>query len=146
MPKTCLIGSRDQLCVNPKVNTLKGLSLNSMCKKVRDARKDSSCSCKFFKNTGESVIPNDTKWDISDIEDLHKIGKAHVICPYYLQKTRVQFSDLILMPYNYLIDPKIRENFKINYENAIIIMDEAHNVERVSEDVASFELHVNGFH
>jgi hypothetical protein len=25
-------------------------------------------------------------------------------------------------------------------------MDEAHNVERVSEDVASFELFVNGFH
>jgi regulator of telomere elongation helicase 1 len=117
-----------------------------MCKKVRDARKDSSCSCKFYKNTGESVIPNDTKWEISDIEDLHKIGKSHIICPYYLQKTRVQYSDLILMPYNYLIDPKIRENFKINYENAIIIMDEAHNVERVSEDVASFELHVNGFH
>jgi Rad3-related DNA helicase len=50
------------------------------------------------------------------------------------------------MPYNYLIDPKIRENFKINYENAIIIMDEAHNVERVSEEVASFELHVNTFY
>ena len=50
------------------------------------------------------------------------------------------------MPYNYLIDPKIRENFKINYEHCIIIMDEAHNVERVAEDVASFELHVNSMY
>jgi Rad3-related DNA helicase len=50
------------------------------------------------------------------------------------------------MPYNYLIDPKIRENFKINYENSVIIMDEAHNVERVSEDVASFEIHINSLH
>lgn len=50
------------------------------------------------------------------------------------------------MPYNYLIDPKIRENFKINYENSIIILDEAHNVERVAEDVASFEIHVNHLH
>ena len=50
------------------------------------------------------------------------------------------------MPYNYLIDPKIRENFKVNYENAIIIMDEAHNVERVAEDVASFEIHMNSLH
>jgi hypothetical protein len=93
------------------VNTLKGLSLNSMCKKVRDVRKDSISSCKFYKNTGESVIPNNTEWNICDIEDLHKIGKANIVCPYYLQKTRVQYSDLILMPYNYLIDPKIRENF-----------------------------------
>lgn len=92
------------------------------------------------------MIPNDIKWEVSDIEDLHRIGKTNIICPYYLQKTRVQFSDLILMPYNYLIDPKIRENFKVNYENAIIIMDEAHNVERVSEDVASFELHVNAMY
>ena len=46
------------------------------------------------------------------------------------------------MPYNYLIDPKIRENFKIDYENSIIILDEAHNVEKVSEDVASFEINI----
>ncbi len=70
--------------MNPKVNIHKGLSLNSMCKKVRDARKESKCSCMFFKNTKESVIPKDIKWEISDIEDLHKIGKESVICPYYL--------------------------------------------------------------
>jgi Rad3-related DNA helicase len=50
------------------------------------------------------------------------------------------------MPYNYLIDPKIRENFKINYENSIIILDEAHNVEKVSEDVASFEINIGCMH
>ena len=49
------------------------------------------------------------------------------------------------MPYNYLIDPKIRDNFKINYENSIIILDEAHNIEKVSEDVASFEISLNMF-
>lgn len=49
------------------------------------------------------------------------------------------------MPYNYLIDPKIRDNFKISYENSIIILDEAHNIEKVSEDVASFEISLNMF-
>ena len=95
---------------------------------------------------GESVQPKGLKWNITDVEDLHKLGKAHVVCPYYLQKSRIQFSDLILMPYNYLIDPKIRENFKIDYRNSIIIMDEAHNVERVAEEVASFEINVNQLH
>jgi Rad3-related DNA helicase len=47
------------------------------------------------------------------------------------------------MPYNYLIDPKIRENFKISYENSVIIMDEAHNIEKVAEDVASFEIKIS---
>ena len=141
-PKTCLIGSRDQLCVNPMVNSHKGMALNSLCKKVRETRNGPGC-CNFYKNTGDSVTPRGLQWDINDVEDLHKLGKAHVICPYYLQKSRIQFSDLILMPYNYLIDPKIRENFKIDYSNSIIIMDEAHNIERVSEDVAGFEINVN---
>jgi Rad3-related DNA helicase len=49
------------------------------------------------------------------------------------------------MPYNYLIDPKIRDNYKIDFENSIIILDEAHNIEKVSEEVASFDLNLGIF-
>ena len=49
------------------------------------------------------------------------------------------------MPYNYLVDSKIRDNYKIDFENSIIIIDEAHNIERVAEDVASFDLNINSF-
>lgn len=62
-----------------------------------------------------------------------------------MQKNRAQASDLILMPYNYLIDPKIRENYKIDFENSIIILDEAHNMEKISEEVASFDLNMGIF-
>ena len=86
----------------------------------------------------------DFPWEqAQDIEDLHRFAKQKVVCPYYLQKNRAEFADLILMPYNYLIDPKIRENFKISYENSVIIMDEAHNIEKVAEEVASFEIHIS---
>lgn len=49
------------------------------------------------------------------------------------------------MPYNYLVDARIRENYKIDFENSIIIIDEAHNIERVAEDVASFDLPLSSF-
>ena len=49
------------------------------------------------------------------------------------------------MPYNYLIDPKIREYYKIYYINSIIIIYEAHNIEQVSEEVASFDLNMTIF-
>ena len=50
------------------------------------------------------------------------------------------------MPYNYLVDSKIRDNYKIDFGNSIIIIDEAHNIERVAEDVASFDVSLNSFY
>jgi len=147
LPKTCLIGSRDQLCVHPEIQKHRGMALNGQCKKLRASARPQvkGSGCQFFKNVKDSVIPNGAKWETQDIEDLHKMGRVHSVCPYYLQKNRVQFADLVLMPYNYLLDPKIRENFKVNYENAVVIIDEAHNVEHVSEQVASFEISIHQF-
>ena len=47
------------------------------------------------------------------------------------------------MPYNYLVDPKIRENYKIDFENSVIIFDEAHNLPQQCEDQASFTIESN---
>ena len=32
------------------------------------------------------------------------------------------------MPYNYVIDPSVRKSLRINWENVILIFDEAHNL------------------
>ena len=63
-----------------------------------------------------------------------------MFCPYYAVKDRAHAADVIFMPYNYLIDEKIRENYEIAWDNSIIIFDEAHNVTSATEDVTSFEL------
>ena len=122
------------------------MALNSLCKRAREMRPDNPGCCKFFKNLEDGITPNGTDWNQDDIEDLHLLGEKHKICPYYLQKNRAQYSDLILMPYNYLVDSKIRDNYKIDFANSIIIIDEAHNIERVAEDVASFDLNMNSFY
>lgn len=61
-------------------------------------------------------------------------------CPYYGAKDRAVAADLIFMPYNYLIDEKIRDVYKLDYANSIIIFDEAHNIAQCVEDSTSFEL------
>ena len=43
-------------------------------------------------------------------------------------KDRVAGADLVFMPYNYLLDEKIREKFDISFENTILINDEGHNI------------------
>ena len=44
------------------------------------------------------------------------------------------------MPYNYLIDSKARRAMQIDLSNAIVIFDEAHNMESISSEAASFDL------
>ncbi len=48
--------------------------------------------------------------------------------------------NLLLCPYNYILSPSIRKTMKINVKDAIIIFDEAHNIENVAEDCCSREL------
>jgi Rad3-related DNA helicase len=99
--------------------------------------------CIYYKNrdAAQRHIP----WDPLDIEELHKLAKESscMFCPYFAMKDRVNGADVIFMPYNYLVDEKIRENFDINFENSIIIFDEAHNITQTCEDIASFQIETN---
>jgi len=79
-------------------------------------------------------------WDALDIEDIHKEAIKHEWCPYYGTKTRVGAADIVFMPYNYLIDEKIRNRMDIEWSSTIIIFDEAHNIAQATEDVTSFDL------
>ena len=72
-----------------------------------------------------------------DIEDLHKLGKKHNFCPYYMSREMYQNADVIFLPYNYLLDHKIRASLDIDFNGSVIIFDEAHNVQKLSEETAS---------
>lgn len=133
-PRSLVIGSRDHFCIHPQISMLKGFLLNTACKKAARGLDP----CMYFKN--REFAKTTMTWDPLDIEELHEVGKRATICPYYANKDRLTGADIVFMPYNYLIDEKIRENFDVTYENAIIIFDEAHNVAQCAEDVTSFEL------
>jgi regulator of telomere elongation helicase 1 len=141
-PKTVLLGSRDQMWVNTDINHHTGITLNSKCKTLRKNSPLES-SWKYFRNTSSKKNPKNIGWEIFDIEDLHAIAKDLTVCPYYLQKARIADADIILMPYNYLLDAKIRSQYAINFEESIIIFDEAHNIEKVWEEISSFEISIN---
>lgn len=38
-------------------------------------------------------------------------------------------AEMVFCPYNYLLDPVVRSAMNITVENAILIFDEAHNIE-----------------
>ena len=48
---------------------------------------------------------------------------------FYPRVTLAETADLVLCPYSYLLDPMIRKSMGIDIAGAIVIIDEAHNVE-----------------
>lgn len=134
--KAAVIGSRDQLCIHPDLAKETNANKIQMCKiKVK------SRSCSFHTRLDSiKENPEFTSANVMDIEDLVTIGRKLKCCPYYASKEKMDDADIIFMPYNYLLDPKIRKANKVELANTIIILDEAHNVEKMCEESASVQI------
>lgn len=130
-----VIASRDRLCIHPKLKGKSNTDKILMCKNMMHKSEDGTCAseCQFYQNIGNGPQLD----NITDIEDLGSYGKKHECCPYYMAKKASVESDIIFIPYGYLIDPTIRESNDINLKDSIVILDEGHNVNRVCEDSAS---------
>ncbi|KAK9281409.1 hypothetical protein L1049_004310 [Liquidambar formosana] len=75
-----------------------------------------------------------------DIEELVNIGRSCGPCPYYVSRELHKIVDILFAPYNYLIDRGNRKSLSLDWNNSILIFDEAHNLESLCADAASFDL------
>lgn len=78
--------------------------------------------------------------EVHDIEDLVKVGQVVRGCSYYAARSMADDAQLILCPYNYVINPVIRGAMDVDIKEAIVIFDEAHNIEDVARDAGSLDL------
>lgn len=115
------------------IAAFQGYNLQNRCNRAIKSRK-----CEYFLDYSSraSAVPSEPY----DIEDLHQIARELKICPFYMNKERAGSADLILMSYNYMLYESMRPNNTLNYQNSIIVFDEAHNVPKCAEDAASFQL------
>nr|XP_005911394.1 PREDICTED: regulator of telomere elongation helicase 1 [Bos mutus] len=135
-PRVCVLGSREQLCIHPEVKKQESNHMQvHLCR-----RKVASRSCHFYNNVEEKSLEQELATPILDIEDLVRSGTKHKLCPYYLSRNLKQQADIIFMPYNYLLDAKSRRAHGIDLKGTVVIFDEAHNVEKMCEEAASFDL------
>ncbi|AOA63340.1 Putative DNA helicase [Komagataella phaffii CBS 7435] len=125
------IGSRKQLCINPKVNHYQSLPLlNEAC---LEAQKDSNCKYYDQPNNPQTMqrmqeFRDYTYSEIHDIEDLNGIGESLDICPYYSIRKSIPLSEIISLPYQMLLERNTRQILNIDLRNSIVIVDEAHNL------------------
>ncbi|CAI5743189.1 unnamed protein product [Hyaloperonospora brassicae] len=132
--QTCVLGSKRNMCINRNVNK----DPAQVDEKCRLALEGSSCS--YFKKRKKV---NDMRRSVSpvwDIEDLVKLAQKHRECAYFHSREALEQANIVFAPYNYLLDPSIREAVGIKLKRSIIVLDEAHNVEDTCRSSASTEV------
>lgn len=75
-----------------------------------------SKSCNFYHRveTKKCQLAK-TEPTVLDIEDLVKAGQKYGFCPYYMTKELKHQCDIVFMPYNYILDIKVREALGIKF-------------------------------
>ncbi|KAG1337169.1 hypothetical protein G6F62_005997 [Rhizopus arrhizus] len=134
-PRMTVLGSRDQLCIHPKVS--KSANKNEDCVNLLDKQ-----ACGYAHRT-KKVLAHpalQSTLRVWDIEDMISLGKEVRGCPYYTSRNLFESAEVIFCPYNYILDPVIRKVMNIDLEGSIIILDEAHNMEDAARSAGSFEL------
>ncbi len=124
-----ILASRDQLCINESLATYQ--DKNQMCKVKRKTK-----TCPYHINL-EKAADTMPESGIGDIESLKAHGQKRKLCPYYISRDLAAKADLVFLPYNYLVDPRIRKSLAINLDQCVVIIDEAHNILRIFEDSSS---------
>ena len=94
--------------------------------------------CNYYRNSkeeGESLMDYNY-----NIEDLKKIGKNKNKCPFFMSRGLIEKSILIVLSYNYLINPIIKTTIVDDLANNYVVFDEAHNICSKLEDEASLKI------
>ncbi|KPA80696.1 putative helicase [Leptomonas pyrrhocoris] len=134
-----LLGSREHMCVNREVTRLpSSQAQQAMCGALRTDR-----NCRFFRGlqsatAGASLLP--VECAVHDMEDLVREGRKSGFCPYYHERDAAKDADLVLMPYNYVLDPSLHKQLPFDLAHCILIVDEAHNLPSVLSSAGCLSL------
>jgi DNA excision repair protein ERCC-2 len=142
-----IIGKR-HMCLQEGVGTLPSREFLEYCKALREDER-----CEFYSNIKkEEILSFDVKLAVSELEadspvttaNLLDVSGKHKVCPYEVSMLVGKNANIIVADYYYMFHPKIRNSFLTKtgkqVEDAVIIIDEAHNLPSRIRDLASERL------
>ncbi|KAG5642195.1 DNA-dependent ATPase of the nucleotide excision repair factor 4 complex [Asterophora parasitica] len=142
--------SRKNLCIHPEVSKeKKGKVVDARC---RDLTNSAACEkgradpgsvelCDWHENLGKLEPGNLIPPGIWTLADVLQYGRDKGICPYFTVRRMMPFVDIIIYSFHYLLDPKVAEQVsKELSKDAIVVFDEAHNIDNVCIESLSIDL------
>ncbi|KFK44187.1 hypothetical protein AALP_AA1G226000 [Arabis alpina] len=135
-----VLASRKHYCTNRHVHGKE--NVDEECRLLLKDKGNIQCS--EFKNvskiTAHPSLQQRGHNEVHDIEDLVKVGKSVRGCPYYAAWSMAENAQLVFCPYSYIVNPVIRAGVEVDLKGAIIIFDEAHNMEDIAREAGSINL------
>ena len=100
--KHLTLGSRNNLCINPKVNQLGNATvINEKCLELQQPGTSPEHRCPYLPDSENETLVHDfrdnTLAKIRDIEDLGSLGKRLNICPYYASRSAIRPSEVSII-------------------------------------------------
>ncbi|KAM0714356.1 hypothetical protein Q7P37_010143 [Cladosporium fusiforme] len=143
--KQITLGSRKNLCINPKVNKLASqTAINERCMELQQSKTPSDKKCQYIPTKDDERLVLDFKdhalASIRDIEDLADVGRKLAICPYYASRPAVTPAEMVTLPYPLLLQRTAREALGISLKGHVVIIDEAHNLMDAVEGICSAQV------
>ncbi|XP_010400637.1 Fanconi anemia group J protein isoform X2 [Corvus cornix cornix] len=134
-----ILSSRDYTCIHPVVSH--SSNRNEMCVELLEGKQGKSCSYYHgvHKLSEHHALQSASRvYQAWDIEDLVSLGRKLRACPYFAARELMMEADIVFCPYNYLLDPQIRESMDIKLKDQVVILDEAHNIEDCARESVSY--------
>jgi chromosome transmission fidelity protein 1 len=97
--KHLTLGSRKNLCINPKVLKLRSATaMNEKCMDLQKSGVSENQKCPYLPSKDNEHLVNQFRdlavAEIRDIEDLGNLGKQLDICPYYASRSAIELAEV----------------------------------------------------
>jgi Rad3-related DNA helicase len=123
------LASRDHLCLNTDCRGLPSREAQELCGVLR---KEEKCPYRSEMTESPPSLPR-----VLSIEALVSTGRRTRVCPYFLARRVAKTRHLLVCPYPYVFDPKIRLMTGLDLEGRFLVLDEGHNADQVGQETLS---------
>ncbi|KAL9185408.1 LOW QUALITY PROTEIN: hypothetical protein ACHAXT_003185 [Thalassiosira profunda] len=126
-----------ELCLDMQKN--KGGAKRTKEGSEKGKRKNSCCPY-LASSEATSTLALHSLVRPSDIEDMANLGKASHSCSYYASREALAAAEVVVLPYNTLLSPQARQSVGLSLQNALVVVDEAHNIPEALRSISSCQL------
>jgi DNA excision repair protein ERCC-2 len=66
---------------------------------------------------------------VYSLDDLKDFGRKNQICPYFFARHSINFANVVIYSYQYMLNPRISDLVSAQFKkDCIVVFDEAHNI------------------